>query len=499
MEVSTYKSLVEHLQSKEFPDIDNKILNGNKLTKSNKSKKSKKSKFKSAVPYILNKLNNLYNINDVNDVKQITPESLTGIHENNKFEQMVFDTDTFKKDKLVDMVDSIIENNNINWCLMHGIHTDTIFKVPNNAIIVLMAPTNRVLLQNINNYTSFVKLVNDNDFVKKYLKNPDCLSTQNYCFKYTTILYPGQLCFELMLKGPREGDIMSKKMSFFGNLKTHADSLYEYITNNETPGVYFIYSCRGCNLSIPHKLVEVLYYNEYVCNYINKNKTICNLKNNVNKSEILCKTDMFAKFILPINNNVPKLNFTPINNNNKNTDIIDNIILTLLSYKTDTDIKTVEFIDLFEGFIQLGERKNFIKSITSIDVKLNKNHDINDICTELFSKRLAHKWISFIAKYFFDKDNTLIYAEDICNIFESLNKENYTTPNILQKCILGQFILYYFYTNNSDCKTNIQTLLTNIFKNIQFNDFIKISKYSIHYTYGLDMIIYITKRVCPKC
>ena len=103
-------------------------------------------------------------------------------------------------------------------------------------------------------------------------------------------------------------------------------------------------------------------YFKHVFN-INKNKTICNLKNNVNKSEILCKTDMFAKFILPINNNVPKLNFTPINNNNKNTDIIDNIILTLLSYKTDTDIKTVEFINLFEGFAQLGESKNFITYI----------------------------------------------------------------------------------------------------------------------------------------
>jgi hypothetical protein len=482
MEVSTYKSLVEHLQSKGFPDIANKILNGNKLTKSNKYK------FRSAVPYILNKLNNLYNINNG---EQITPDSLTGIHDNTKFAQMVDNTKKFKNTKLNDMVDSIVRNNNIEWCLMHGRHTDTIFRVPANTIIVLIAPTNRILLQNIDNYTSFVKLLKDKNFIKEYLKNPACLSTQNYCFKYATILYPGQLCFELMLKGPTDTDTdtLSESMGFYNKWGVTSANTYSTLSKFVKAGnptinyVNFIYSCRACNLDLSHKLVEVLYYNEYVCNFINKNKNICKLKNKANNSNTLCNNFMFTKKNYSINNNVPKLNFTPINNN-KDTDIVQNIIYTFLMYTFDEtqSVTTTDFKDLFIGFQNIAKKNMFFKYIIDInnllETKFINFYNIN-LYYELFSPRLMKKWISFIKTNFFNSENKLIYEDDIINFCKKNDEYKVGTEQIiyLVNLILGQFLIYYFYTNNKKHVSCINILLDKLNKNMLFIKFIKNIKF----------------------
>ena len=459
MESEAYKELVVHLESKGLKDINNEILNSNKMNKTT---------FKNPVPYVLNKLNNLYNVEDGNSVNT---ELLSGKKETNKFAEMVSTTERFKTEKLPGMVDSIVDNNNINWCLMHGEHTDMVFRVPENIIIVLMAPTNRVLMQEIDNYNTFVSLLKNKDFVREYLKNPACLSSQNFCFKYTTILYPGQICFDLDLSGPRVNDKFADSMGYFtlnesGNYKPNGQSsiaLSIYLDINEINRVYFIYSCRACNLSLPSKLVEVLYYNEYVCNFINKNKNTCSMKSNTNKMDIQCEKNMFSKMIKSINNNVPKLNFTQINNNNKKIDIVTNLAFTISTISAAPNLNSIEFIDLFSGLESIGKTNEFLKYIIKVGDHAYLKQIGKRLYINLFSDRLLLKWLLFIKRYFFDSNNNIIFKDDIINIYK--NTEKYEN-NLLLRLILGQFIIYYFYTNNIK---RIQ-ILTTLFVNLSDND-----------------------------
>ena len=458
-ELSTYDKLLIHLESKKLHDVNNKILTADGLNT---------SIYKQAIPYILNKLNNLYNIVDGTEVEK---NMLSGIQTDNKFKQMVDATEQFKQHKLNTMVDSIIANENINWCLMHGREITKLCTVPENVILVFLAPTNRYLKQYIDSVKNIFQLIKDNIFVSTYLKNANCV--KNNCVKYATVLYPGQKYFDLRLSPHKEADTQyhkenggfyKKKGNYFlkgDAVKFTSDLIKE--SNNE-PSVYFIYACRATNMNLPSKLVEVLYYNEYICNYINKYIIEC-----PPKDEYITNTkcaQVFAKQIKRIaNNNVPEFSFSPIKNEDKFTDIIYNLIEVFSSYRYP-DFKTSDpyFDMVFYALEKLAKQNEFFKYIIALSKTLdtyspNTKKTLTIIYSDLFKKTMCIKWMHFIDTYFFNTSNNLIYATEIENLYYTFYES--TTQELLQ-LILGEFIIYYFYTANPDRKKIMSDLFTKI-------------------------------------
>ena len=474
-ELSTYDKLLTHLASKKLHDVNNKILTADGLNT---------SIYKQAIPYILNKLNNLYNIADGTEVEK---NMLSGIQTNNKFKQMVDATEQFKQNKLNTMVDNIIANGNINWCLMHGREITKLCTVPENVILVFLAPTNRYLKQYKESVENIFQLIEDNIFVSTYLKNANCV--KNNCVKYATVLYPGQKYFDLRLSPHKNtdpdfhkenGGFYKKKGNYFLKgtaVKFTSDLIKE--SNNE-PSVYFIYACRATNMNLPSKLVEVLYYNEYICNYINKYIIEC-----PPKDEYITNTkcaQVFAKQIKRIaNNNVPEFSFSPIKNEDKFTDIIYNLIEVFSSYLYDNFKNDDPHFDMvFYAFEKLAKQHTFFKYIIALCNTIsfysqNSINKINTIYCNLFQKNMCSTWMRFIDTYFFNASNNLIYATEIKIM--CIEIKNFEKNKELLQLILGEFIIYYFYTANFARKNMMTDLFREIVKtyNNNFGTFINIA------------------------
>jgi hypothetical protein len=243
----------------------------------------------------------------------------------------------------------------------------------------------------------------------------------------------------------------SKKDSYVKHLPETYKLLSEYIKSG---GIYFIYSCRGCNMTLPPKLVEVLYYNEYVCNFINKSKNACSQKNNKSNNitrKRLCNDKLFSREHLMQNNSTPNLNFSPINNiDNKSKQLSFDFVIELKDFRVvETKIDPVVFEPLFNIMYKMAERGNFfdyinkaIMLISDIDINIDFKN-IRNIYYNLFSHDLLYTWLEFINTQFFIDDNTLKYAPEIQKIF----KKQLGDINLFIRLLLGQLIYYYFLWN----------------------------------------------------
>jgi hypothetical protein len=486
---TTIKDITTYLEKKEFPEINSNILTQNNLNNT----------YKDPIPYVLNKLYKLYDIPEDDEI-DIEPKDLKGKGDPENFNKMIESINDFKKSKLNTLVDKIIKNKekSINHCLMHGSHIPIAFTVPENKILIFMAPTNRVLNKDKKNYDAFLNLLKDTKFLEDYLKNPACLHAKNFCFKYGSILYPGQKTFDLELSGPiDDNDSKFGGWGFYPNplglstSKTY--NLSSYIYSTPGPSVFFIYSCRACSIDINPKLVEVLYYNEDICNFINKNKASCSIKKNDNQDTI-CDDKLFSKILIDIksNNKVPYLNFSPTSNND---DKITNIITSLnfINNMRESQLETHTFEKIFKEFSKLHKDNKFFEYIFKISDELfeKETKGVEKALIQLFSNRLISSWIENIDTYFFDDKNNLIYGEQIKNAFNYIKNAfnyiktdfRYRNKGIILRLILGQFMYYYFYIDDEskqERKTQISLLFDDIIKEINFEMFIKIP-YGIKY------------------
>jgi hypothetical protein len=505
---TVYNDFLDVLKSKQFPPIKDSVLKSEGLD----------SSYSDPQKYITNKLNKFYSYEGFKARPfYISKEGLKGktTNDNKYLLNVINDTEKFKTEKLHNVVNTIIQTKNINWCLMHGNHINRIFTIPDNTILILIAPTNRVLLQSVKHYNQFVEQINNLAFLNDYLKKPACLALSNFCFKYATIFYPGQQCFELNLTmGSSAADSMHDNFGYFKinsinssiHNKLSFDNMYlsDYINKLPTtaisstqtvPRVYFIYSCRACGLNLDPKLTEILYYNEYLCNFINKNKNVCVLKNSSAKIKA-CDTTMFAKIELEniattynkdkqSQSNVPKLKFSPIDNTDKDNDIAHKFFRILYSTAFGNKIIQIDIQwvrNLLNRIIKKCKSNNFFSVLEKINKYIvNSPYSESNLYTEpLFIKLLEgifkekYAWLEFIDTHFFNSNDEIIYSHDITKLYNGLNnntpESNYFNTYLL-RLVLGQFIYYYFYTDNEKRKANMYLLFDTIISSNFANNF----------------------------
>jgi hypothetical protein len=230
-------------------------------------------------------------------------------------------------------------------------------------------------------------------------------------------------------------------------------------------------------MTLNEKLIEVLYMNEYVCNFINKDKCEELL---INKEiEQLCNYTSFQKKLIYAKVTRPKLDFSPIkNNNNHLQDTLHNIYKSFTMRLIDNDVVT----HLFVGFEKLASKKTFFNDIIKLSNKLNKLifNNIILILSKLYSQDNIAQWSKFIDEHFFDTDGKFIYTNDIIHIYKKIsdtdiritkniedytldsNKNTFKHDNHILYLLLGQLMLYYFYTNNKKHQDSLKSIYSQL-------------------------------------
>lgn len=178
---------------------------------------------------------------------------------------------------------------------LHGGCTTKYFKIPNNLIICLLTPLNRVSIISNLFINTLIENIQQRDFNTNFLNNPSCYlrDTEYSLLQFATIFYPGQMCNDLVLSiDPREKNRDNGYYKFDlsnpsnpSNLSNHTivpdTNIDEKLTNNTTlssfikykqvSGVLFVHCCRSCDLDvslIPE--TQKIYILETFTNVLNK-------------------------------------------------------------------------------------------------------------------------------------------------------------------------------------------------------------------------------------
>jgi hypothetical protein len=305
-----------------------------------------KERFRNPVEYVLNKLRILYSLPDN---KELIADNVKGVANNDsELMKVITDTEKFINEELPKF-DTRSENTYlINF---HGKVLSKTFTVPDDTIVILLSPTNRVTLQDIDGFKNILELIKQPNFLINYIKQPGCLPKTNNCFKYASLFYPGQKCFDLKFSFyletenyyNLEGIHSSNRIHITNQNKPNRESyppLLELsnILNVKGQGIYIINSCRSCNYSIDNYLTEVVYYNEYMINFINKfSKENCI---EYNENQELCN-DYISHFSLIVidDKKFPKLSkLSPIHNKNNKTKIYKKTFDVLIDYNRIAEV-----------------------------------------------------------------------------------------------------------------------------------------------------------------
>lgn len=227
---------------------------------------------------------------------------------------------------MINKILQIKQNITINFSNMslistHGSSLTNFFKVPDNLIICILTPLNRIASYD----ASFVNLIIDKirnlNFRNNFLQNPSCYlrDTKNSFLEYATCFYPGQMCnnLELAYQSSELSLIQNRGFGYFDNNYLNQNTkfidynlggtsrtilledktsdilfqnnLSDFITYKKMNGVLFVTCCRSCDLdvSLIYETSKIYIYEKFI-NILNK--TIDNLDNSeYNKCNLLLK------------------------------------------------------------------------------------------------------------------------------------------------------------------------------------------------------------------
>jgi hypothetical protein len=332
----------------------------------------------------------------------------------------------------------------------HGSVCFWTFTIPKDTIVILLSPTNRVSIQGDDFLKSILELITTPNQFEEYIKKPGCLPKTNYCFKYASIFYPGQKCFDLRLT-PFETDESSykyegitrvdtidlKKPNF--NFKLNRDTLkfplyLSAIVSSKKNGIFIVSTCRPCGLYLDNFLTEALYYNEFMLNFINRHS-----KSNCSQidEDVKCK-DAFTKVY---NQNINQNEFpllvelSPIQNaNNKFTFHIKDIKIIL------NNDNTINFEKLFNELDKVD-----INKLLKIEISIFDN-----IIFFKFDTTNFNRWNTYLKDRLF-KDGNLILT-DISSAVNAIHNYPYKNYNSILKYsysfnkLLISYIFWYYLT-----------------------------------------------------
>ena len=413
---------------------------------------------------------------------------------NNDFNNIVVSQEP-ETDKLQYYVKPMIKNilqlkqnittnfSNMSLISTHGISSTNFFKVPNNLIICILTPLNRLGAYNNDFISLIINKIKYLNFRNKFLQNPSCYlrDTKNSFLEYATCFYPGQMCNDLELsyntKNPESSTLRGYYDSnFIDRTSTIINStlgtgtqqyvtyLSDFIIHKNINGVLFVTCCRSCDLdvSLINETSKIYIYEKFI-NILNK--TIdnlddseynrCNLllknKNNTRDSN---KASYYKAGNLPqalINQNPTLLKPIKDLGNTIRGDLQSNLTIRNKRNKalSPQSNKTRKLLLQYytDFFVNSDNRDHILNIITAIDT--NKNQ--------------------------FDKLNKLLYLNEtelnsdefdclISNFTLIMNNNPVSAINYL-----FSYIYYNFNNPNSTVDPNHYNIIAQFFYNILYN------------------------------
>jgi hypothetical protein len=177
---------------------------------------------------------------------------------------------------------------NMNFIGSHGAPTTNLIKLPDNCILCVLTPFNRLSTQNEKNYKHLLTLSKDKNFAKRFEKNPMCYgrSLYNYVFSNADIYYGGQYYYDLSLSKPYGND-MQYLYDNYGLYKINNEinpqvvdrivfdkiRLSQLISNNSINGIIILNCCRDVDeLAVAENINEtiLMYRFEHMMHILNK-------------------------------------------------------------------------------------------------------------------------------------------------------------------------------------------------------------------------------------
>lgn len=237
--------------------------------------------------------------------RQITYNNNINNTTNNRYKKFVITTNGVEEDKLkyyaikiikkiLKVKENILKNpipifKNMSLISTHGKCTTNFFKIPDNLMICILTPLNRIATYSQDFIDEILGNLELPDFNNNFLSNPSCYlrNIGNSFLEFAKTFYPGQMCNDLQLSiVPAE---MRNYHSYFkintsinpfaslpgdDNIDatgSNSTTLSEFIKYKKISGILFVTCCRSCDLSV--ELIEEtnkIYILETFTNILNK-------------------------------------------------------------------------------------------------------------------------------------------------------------------------------------------------------------------------------------
>lgn len=182
-----------------------------------------------------------------------------------------------------------------NFLFYHGSPRSKIKKLPDDCLLCVLTPLNRVSYSDEIPVKKLIKMIcTDNDFKREFKNNPLCYKKSSYynIFSDCNIYFGGQYYYDINLS--YENDINSFIFSYWGLYKstnelceTNRDTsvnittLSNIIKTKKLKGVIIVFCCRRIDFKtkpIPIKESLVMYRYEHLLNILNKSVFFNNIK-----------------------------------------------------------------------------------------------------------------------------------------------------------------------------------------------------------------------------
>jgi hypothetical protein len=346
--------------------------------------------------------------------------------------------------KILKVKENILINpifKNMSLISTHGNVTTDFFKIPDNLIICILTPLNRLAIIGEEFVNNIIDKLKEPYFNNSFLSNPSCYlrDTENSFLEFATTFYPGQMCNDLSLSI----DSVEKRneMAYFKidpsnpttlpdtniGASTNSTTLSELIKYKNISGILFVTCCRSCDSDV--SLIEKtkkIYILETFTNILNK--TIDNLEDsNYNSCNLLTKYEkpIGKEYVKARNINVLKYSQYPVLQTMKNKSVnirktlqtnskIRNNALHVVAPERRTRHKYQQILvnagdilhinKILFSNITYKEKYKQLNNFFNLDkIKSELNDDELNILIEIFKKSLNNNVysVSYLVSYIF--------------------------------------------------------------------------------------------------
>jgi len=198
--------------------------------------------------------------------------------------------------KILKLKTDILQKQKQNFAKMsliatHGGCTRDFVKIPDNLMVCLLTPLNRLAQYNELFLDNIINKLKEPNFNDKFLSNPSCYlrDTENSFLEFATTFYPGQMCNDIALsigkdefgkyglgyydfdssnKLRRDNNIVASQSSVPIDQRT---TLSKFIEDKRISGILFVTGCRSCDFDVSLiNETQKIYILETFTNILNK-------------------------------------------------------------------------------------------------------------------------------------------------------------------------------------------------------------------------------------